>query len=45
MRRGRILVKDGRVTGVALAGGEEIACGSVLASVAPGQLQGGCCAT
>jgi phytoene dehydrogenase-like protein len=25
---------------VALAGGEEIACGSVLASVAPGQLQG-----
>ncbi|MBE0555556.1 MAG: NAD(P)/FAD-dependent oxidoreductase [Rhodobacteraceae bacterium] len=36
----RILVKDGRVTGVALASGEEIACGSVLASVTPGQLQG-----
>jgi phytoene dehydrogenase-like protein len=36
----RILVKDGRVRGVALAGGDEIACGSVLASVAPGQLQG-----
>lgn len=36
----RILVKDGRVAGVALAGGEEIACASVLASVAPGQLQG-----
>lgn len=36
----RIIVKDGRVRGVALAGGEEIACGSVLASVAPGQLQG-----
>ena len=35
----RILVKDGRVRGVALAGGEEIACASVLASVAPGQLQ------
>lgn len=35
----RILVTDGRVRGVALAGGEEIACGSVLASVAPGQLQ------
>lgn len=35
----RILVKDGRVRGVALASGEEIACGSVLASVAPGQLQ------
>lgn len=35
----RILVKDGRVRGVALAGGEEIACPSVLASVAPGQLQ------
>ncbi|OZA01883.1 MAG: FAD-dependent oxidoreductase, partial [Rhodobacterales bacterium 17-64-5] len=34
----RILVRDGRVTGVALASGEEIACGSVLASVAPGQL-------
>ena len=36
----RIIVKAGRVRGVALAGGEEIACGSVLASVAPGQLQG-----
>jgi phytoene dehydrogenase-like protein len=36
----RILVTDGRVRGVALARGEEIACGSVLASVAPGQLQG-----
>ena len=34
----RILVRDGRVTGVALASGEEIACGSALASVAPGQL-------
>ena len=36
----RILVREGRVTGVALASGEEIASGSVLASVAPGQLQG-----
>jgi phytoene dehydrogenase-like protein len=36
----RILVTDGKVRGVGLAGGEEIACGSVLASVAPGQLQG-----
>jgi phytoene dehydrogenase-like protein len=36
----RVLVTDGKVRGVALAGGEEIACGSVLASVAPGQLQG-----
>jgi phytoene dehydrogenase-like protein len=36
----RVLVRDGRVRGVALAGGQEIACGSVLASVAPGQLQG-----
>ena len=35
----RILVTDGRVRGVALAGGEEIACASVIASVAPGQLQ------
>ncbi|MES2551426.1 MAG: NAD(P)/FAD-dependent oxidoreductase [Pseudomonadota bacterium] len=35
----RVLVKDGRVRGVALAGGEEIVCASVLASVAPGQLQ------
>ena len=34
----RILVHDSRVTGVRLAGGEEIACRSVLASVAPGQL-------
>lgn len=34
----RILTRDGRVTGVRLAGGEEIACTSVLASVAPGQL-------
>ncbi|MGV8985537.1 MAG: phytoene desaturase family protein [Cypionkella sp.] len=36
----QILVQDGRVTGVALTSGEEIACASVLASVAPGQLQG-----
>ncbi len=36
----RILVRDGRVAGVRLSGGEEIACGSVLASVAPGQLYG-----
>ncbi|WP_309668237.1 NAD(P)/FAD-dependent oxidoreductase [Tabrizicola sp.] len=36
----RILVTDRRVRGVVLANGEEIACGSVLASVAPGQLQG-----
>jgi phytoene dehydrogenase-like protein len=35
----RVLVRDGRVAGVALADGEEIACASVLASVAPGQLQ------
>ncbi|MCC7319888.1 MAG: NAD(P)/FAD-dependent oxidoreductase [Rubellimicrobium sp.] len=35
----RILVRDGRVRGVQLASGEEIACASVLASVAPGQLQ------
>ncbi len=35
----RILVTDGHVRGVALVGGEEIACRSVLASVAPGQLQ------
>ncbi len=35
----RILVTDGRTRGVALASGEEIACASVLASVAPGQLQ------
>ncbi|MFN6979347.1 MAG: phytoene desaturase family protein, partial [Gemmobacter sp.] len=36
----RILVRDGRVRGVALAGGEVIECPSVLASVAPGQLYG-----
>ncbi|WP_028028716.1 phytoene desaturase family protein [Gemmobacter nectariphilus] len=36
----RILVRDGKVTGVRLAGGEEIAAKSVLASVAPGQLYG-----
>jgi phytoene dehydrogenase-like protein len=36
----RILVRDGRVRGVALASGEEIGCTSVLASVAPGQLYG-----
>lgn len=36
----RVMVKSGRVRGVALADGEEIACDSVLASVAPGQLQG-----
>ncbi|WP_439528769.1 phytoene desaturase family protein [Pannonibacter sp.] len=36
----RILVRDGRVTGVRLATGEEIAAPSVLASVAPGQLFG-----
>ena len=36
----RIVVTDGRVRGVALASGEEIECRSVLASVAPGQLQG-----
>lgn len=36
----RILVREGRVRGVALASGEEIACPSVLASVAPGQLYG-----
>ncbi len=34
----RIVVTNGRVTGVRLAGGEDIACRSVLASVAPGQL-------
>ena len=34
----RILTHGGKVTGVRLADGEEIACGSVLASVAPGQL-------
>lgn len=36
----RILVDGGRVRGVALADGTEVACGSVLASVAPAQLQG-----
>lgn len=36
----RILVRDGRVSGVALTGGEAIAAPSVLASVAPGQLYG-----
>ncbi len=36
----RILVTDGRVRGVALTSGEEILAPSVLASVAPGQLQG-----
>ena len=34
----RITQRDGRVTGVVLAGGETIAAKSVLASVAPGQL-------
>ena len=32
----RITARDGRVTGVQLADGEQIACASVLASVAPG---------
>jgi phytoene dehydrogenase-like protein len=36
----RIDVHNGRVTGVRLAGGERIATGSALASVAPGQLYG-----
>lgn len=35
-----ITVKDGHVTGVRLAGGETIACRSVLASVLPAQLYG-----
>ncbi len=35
----RILVTGDRVTGVALSNGKEIRCSSVLASVAPGQLQ------
>jgi phytoene dehydrogenase-like protein len=35
-----ILVRDGRVRGVRLKGGEEIAAASVLASVTPGQLYG-----
>lgn len=34
----RILLRDGRVTGIRLAGGEVVAATSVLASVAPGQL-------
>jgi len=36
----RILAHNGHVTGVRLTSGEEIAAGSVLASVAPGQLYG-----
>lgn len=36
----RITVSGGKVTGVTLADGEVIACASVLASVAPGQLPG-----
>lgn len=36
----KITTRDGRVTGVRLAGGEAIGCASVLASVAPGQLYG-----
>ena len=35
----RILVKDGRARGVTLTSGEDILAPSVLASVAPGQLQ------
>lgn len=35
-----IMLEAGRVRGVRLAGGEEIACRSILASVAPGQLYG-----
>ena len=34
----KISTREGRVTGVRLAGGETISCASVLASVAPGQL-------
>lgn len=34
----RIVVQGGKVQGVELAGGERIACRSLLASVAPGQL-------
>jgi phytoene dehydrogenase-like protein len=34
----RIVLRDGKVTGVDLVGGERIAATSVLASVAPGQL-------
>ncbi|MCB1341202.1 MAG: NAD(P)/FAD-dependent oxidoreductase [Pseudooceanicola sp.] len=36
----RILVDGAKVRGVALTGGEEIACASVLASVTPSQLYG-----
>mgnify|MGYP003608303180 CR=1 FL=1 len=36
----KITARDGRVTGVRLGSGEEIASASVLASVAPGQLYG-----
>ncbi|MFM7336261.1 MAG: phytoene desaturase family protein [Tabrizicola sp.] len=36
----KITTRDSRVTGVRLASGDEIACKSVLASVAPGQLYG-----
>ncbi|MDR5653826.1 phytoene desaturase family protein [Ruixingdingia sedimenti] len=36
----RIVVENGHVAGVVLAGGERIAAKSVLASVAPGQLYG-----
>jgi len=36
----RIMALGGKVTGVRLATGEEISAGSVLASVAPGQLYG-----
>ena len=36
----KITTKDGHVTGVLLADGSAIACRSVLASVAPGQLYG-----
>ncbi|RMD90093.1 MAG: NAD(P)/FAD-dependent oxidoreductase [Alphaproteobacteria bacterium] len=36
----RILTRNGRVSGVALASGEEIAAPKVLASVTPGQLYG-----
>lgn len=35
-----ITTRDGRVTGVRLASGEEIGCRSVLASIDPGQLYG-----
>ena len=36
----QITVRDQRVTGVRLTGGEEIGCASVLASVTPSQLHG-----